>query len=561
MLLSLHIENVAVIKELNVDFSEGFTALTGETGAGKSVLIDSINILLGARAERELIRSGESALTVSGLFGDFSESELSRIASLGTEPDEDGRLYIQRSVGTDGRSQVRINGRMVNLSLLKAISPILLSVHGQSDTTSLTDPAMHGVILDTYASLNTLLAEYSLAFAEYDKIQREIKDITARARESERLREILEFQIKDIEKTGPRIGEEDELLEKKRKLRATEKITKNSELVYKALRGSEKGSAAYLIDRSITALSQVSDVLPAYTEYSERLRDAFYQIEDIAEEVYAVIEDSEGDPEEALNKVESRLEKIARLKRKYGPTEEEVIAFLEKARAELDTLENSDALLRSLAKKEEVAYKRAEELAERLHAERKRYAAELEVKIKDTLEFLDMPKVVFFVSVEERDEDGRHALDEKGFDDIEFYISANRGAEAQSIARVASGGELARIMLALKSVICDKDGVMTVIFDEIDAGVSGKTARKIGIKLRELSKTTQLFCVTHSAQIASLADTHYLIRKSDVNGKTEAGIALLDYNGRVAELSRILGGINVTEAQREAARDMLAEQD
>ena len=558
MLLSLHIENVAVIKKMDVDFFAGFTAITGETGAGKTVLIDCINLLLGAKAERELVRSGESSLTVRGLFGGFSDNERARIAELGADTDEDGTLLIQRTVALDGRSQVKINGTAANIALLKRLSTCLFSIHGQTDTNSLTDAAMHREVLDTYASIGELLGEYSLAYTEYEGICRQISDITEKENERERLKEILEYQIKDIEQYSLVDGEEEELVDNKVKIRAGEKITKNSEFVYKALRGSEKGSVAYLVDRSISALSQLTDVIPAYADYSTRLREVLSEVEDIAEEVYAVIEDADVDPTETLNKIEARLEKISKLKRKYGLTVRDILDFRDRARAELDTLVNSEELLMELGKKKEKAYATALALAERLHAIRCEAAAELEKRVKETLEFLDMPKVVFFASINERTEDGRKKLNPTGTDEIEFFISANRGAEPQSIAKIASGGELARIMLALKSVIADKDGIMTVIFDEIDAGVSGKTARKIGIKMRTLSETSQLLCVTHSAQIASLAHTHYLIKKSDVEGKTESSLVPLDREGRIRELSRILGGINVTEAQRAAAMDMLS---
>jgi len=373
------------------------------------------------------------------------------------------------------------------------------------------------------------------------------------------MKEILEYQIKDIDAIALREGEEDELIDKKLKIKNSEKITKNSEFVYKALRGSEKGSVAYLLDRSITALSQLSDVVPGFSEYSQRLRDALYQVEDIAEEVYAVIEDIDEDPTETLNKIESRLDKISKLKRKYGPTVEAILAFRSRAAEELSQLENSESLLKEYAARERALYKKADELARELHDRRAEAAVSLEKTIKETLEFLDMPKVVFFAQQKELYDGEQHALTRYGFDSVEFYISANRGAEPQPLSKIASGGELSRIMLALKSVIADRDGVPTVIYDEIDTGVSGKTARKIGIKMLSLSRSSQLFCVTHSAQIASLGDVHFLISKGDFGGETETRVRVLDEEGRVSELSRILGGIDITDAQRAAAMDMLKE--
>ena len=561
MLLSLHIENIAVIKNIDFNFSEGFMVLTGETGAGKSVVIDSINLLLGAKAERELIRSGQTQAMVSGLFGELSEKTVNGLKELGIDIPEDGEILLQRTVNQDGKSRAMINGRSISLSVLKNITPLLVSVHGQTDTASLQDSRNHLELLDTYADLKELKSEYQSAYFTLDKIRKEINEVNEKLAESERLKEILEYQIKDIESASLKEDEEEILVEKRGKLKNSEKITKNSEFVYKALKGSEKGSVAYLLDRSISALNQISDVVPAFSEYSDRLRECLYQVEDIAEEVYAVLDDIDGDPTVTLNKIESRLDKISKLERKYGATIKDVLAFCAKAKAELETLQNSDGVLKSLHQKEKVAYKEALVLAKRLHDERLKAAKTLEESVKDTLEFLDMPKVVFFVSLKEMTKGEERLLNRDGGDEIEFYISANRGADPQPLAKIASGGELSRIMLALKSVISDKDGIPTVIYDEIDAGVSGKTARKIGIKMLSLSKSTQLFCVTHSAQIASLADMHFLISKGDINGETETGVRILDEEGRINELSRILGGINITTSQRAAAEDMLRERE
>ena len=561
MLLSLHIENVAVIKSIDFNFSEGFMVLTGETGAGKSIVIDSINLLLGAKAERELIRSGQPQAMVSGLFGDLSEKTVNGLQELGIDIPDDGEILLQRTISQDGKSRAMINGRSISLSVLKSITPLLVSVHGQTDTASLQDSKNHLELLDSYADLKELKSEYQTSYFALEKVRREISEVNEKLAESERLKEILEYQIKDIESAALKEDEEELLVEKRSKLKNSEKITKNSEFVYKALKGSEKGSVAYLLDRSMSALNQISDVVPAFSEYSDRLRDCLYQVEDIAEEVYAVLDDIDGDPTVTLNKIESRLDRISKLERKYGATIKDVLAFCAKAKSELETLENSDGVLKSLYQREKVAYKEALVLAKRLHDERARAAKTLEESVKETLEFLDMPKVVFFVSLKEMTKGEERLLNRDGGDVIEFYISANRGADPQPLAKIASGGELSRIMLALKSVISDKDGIPTVIYDEIDAGVSGKTARKIGIKMLSLSKSTQLFCVTHSAQIASLADMHFLISKGDINGETETGVHILDEEGRITELSRILGGINITTSQRAAAEDMLRERE
>lgn len=561
MLNSLHIENIAVVKSVDIDFNSGFSALTGETGAGKSIIIDSINMLLGKKIEKELIRKGEDRAMVSGLFSALTPDALELFSENGIEPDEDGAVLLQRSISSDGKSQVKINGRAVTLSVLKAISSALVNIHGQTDTHALSSPESHISILDTFASISEILSEYTIAYNEYEGLRREIKAITER--ESERLRytEILEYQIKDIDALELRDGEEEELVDKKLKIKNSERITKQSAFAYKALKGSEKGSISYLLDRTAGALGSISDVIPDFSAFSERLRDILYQVDDIAEEVYATIEECDENPTEKLNEIESRLDKISKIKRKYGLTIKDVLNFRENAYNELEKYKNSDDILKDLNTKAEKAYEKALKLAESIHIRRTESAKLLQKKVCETLEFLDMPKVTFIIDIKESFDGGRKKLLKNGTDSVEFLISANHGMDAKPISKIASGGELARIMLALKSVIADKDGVMTIVFDEIDAGVSGKTARKIGIKMQSLADSTQLFCVTHSAQIASLADSHYLISKSDKNGITETSVSLLSEDGRIAELSRILGGINVTEAQRAAAVDMLKEKE
>ena len=561
MLQSLHIENVAVIKNLDLDFNGGFTALTGETGAGKSIIIDSINLLLGAKADRELIRTGESYAMVSGVFSDLCDVALARLSDAGISPDEEGGIIVQRNITLDGKSSIKINGRTVTLSLVKEIVPALITIHGQSDTSAITDPAHQVELIDVYSSNTALLSEYSIKYKEYYDISTKISDIEKREAERERMIEMLEYQIKDIDKLALYDGEEEELIDKKVKIKNSEKISKNAGFVFKALKGSEKGSIAFLLDKSITALEQVSDVIPAAAEYVETLRDMLYKAEDIGEEMFAVVEDLEEDPNEALNKIESRLDKISKIKRKYGHTVKDVLEFRENAVKELDELQNSEQLLKKLQAQQTALYDEAITVADKIHEARIKSCKEIEKEVKETLEFLDMPSVVFFAAVSCEEKDGKKVLYPNGYDLIEFYISANKGADAQPLGRIASGGELARIMLALKSVISDKDGIATVIYDEIDAGVSGKTARKIGIKMLSLAKKTQLVCVTHSAQIASLANVHLLIKKQEVNSKTETSVYPLDRDGRVAELSRILGGIAVTDAQRKAAEDMLDERE
>ena len=559
MLISLHIENLAVIKCIDIDFFDGFMAMTGETGAGKSIIIDSINLLLGAKADKELIRTGESSAMVSGVFRNLSEATYDILRENGVSDDGEGNILIQRTVSADGRSSIKINGRTVTLTVLRDVASALVSIHGQSDTAALSDENYQLNLIDMYAGTEALISEYKEHFSRFEKIRQEKRELMAKEHERERLSEILSYQINDIDSYSLHDGEEEELVERKMKIKSSERILKNAGFAFKALKGSEKGSVSFLLDKSATALEQISDVVGEFSEYSEKMREILYQVEDIAEEVYAQISDMDDNPDDALNEIESRLDKISKLKRKYGHTVKDVLEFRERAAEELQALENSDELIKKLEKEELSAYDEALKIAEQIHAKRVLAAGKIETEVKKTLEFLDMPKVVFFISVTEELEEGKKRLSPTGYDTVTFFISANRGVDPQPLSKVASGGEMARVMLALKSVIADKDGTKTIVFDEIDAGVSGKTARKIGIKMQSLSKNTQILAVTHSAQIASVADVHYLISKSDVNGATETAVNLLDRDGRIAELSRILGGIAVTEAQKKAAIDMLDE--
>ncbi len=561
MLISLHIENVAVIKKIDIDFASGFTALTGETGAGKSIIIDSIGLLLGRRAEKELIRNGESALMVSGLFGGFTDEALTVFTELGVAPDEEGNLFIQRNLSIDGKSQIKIGGRTVSISLLKLLAPHLITVHGQNDTRSLADPSSHLAIIDAYASNKFLLKEYQELYAEYTCCEKELEGLYKKEHERERLVQMYEYQINDIDAMALHDGEEEELVERKMKIKNSERLTKYATFTFKALKGSEKGSVSYLLDKSAQALSQISDCFPKCQEFSEKLNDFLYQIDDIAENVYSIIDDVTEDPDDALNEIESRLDKISKLKRKYGLTVKDILNFREKTAEELEKIKNADQIIEKLEKQKEDAYKKALSVANKLHKARRDASKLLEKTVKETLDFLDMPGVTFYVDIKEEFKNGNKVLNKHGTDNVELFISANKGAEAQPLAKIASGGELARIMLAIKSALANDSEAATLIFDEIDAGVSGKTARKIGIKMLALSKNCQIFSVTHSAQIASLADTHLLIKKTTDDDSTVTTVAALDNDGRVAELSRILGGIKVTESQKKAAEDMLKEKE
>ena len=560
MLASLHIENIAVIKSVDIDLAMGFSAFTGETGAGKSIIIDSIGLLLGKRADRELIRKGEERALVSAVFGDLSEETIATLRECGIEPDEEGSLLLQRTVEVDGHSSVRVNGRSITLSVLKEIAPALIHIHGQNDNRMLVDRQNQIRILDSYADAQQELEAYRAQYRRLCDVRREIRDVSLD--ESERLREteMLKFQIADIDALSLKEGEEEKLEEKRNRLRSAERITKNVSFAYRALKGSEKGSAVYLLSRSVQAIRQLADVIPQAEELAANIEENMWQIDDIAERVYEFSEGDGGDPTELLNRVESRLDAINRLCRKYGKDGSAVLSFRANAAARLASLEGADGRLAELRKAEEQCVTQAQQAATALRERRERAARRLETEISEALAFLDMPRVRFVVSMTVRIKNGDPDFDQNGADDIEFLISTNPGEPPASMAKIASGGELSRIMLSLKSVIADKDGIPTVIYDEVDAGVSGKTARKIGMKLKDAGSRTQVLCVTHSAQIASLAACHLVFELHEKDGRAETGVRRLTEEERVEELARILGGLSVTEAQRQAALDMLAGQ-
>lgn len=554
MISSLHIENIAVVKRLDIDLSGGMTVLSGETGAGKSIIIDSLGLLLGARADRELIRSGEDTALVSAVFEDLGDRAVERLSELGFET-EDRSVMLSRSVSRSS-SSAKLNGRGITLSLLKEIGGLLFNIHGQNDNQQILDPKNHIRILDGYAGNEALLEKYSGVYSEMLRVKREIETIDSDAMERNRLSEMLKFQISDIDSAKLKIGEEEKLEELVKKLRGAEKITKSCALVAKAVRGGEKNmGATYLIERAATALEAISDAVPEADGLSTRLYAIKYELEDIADSTAALSDIGEGDPTERLDRAESRLDVIGKLKRKYGSSIEEILSFRDEAKKRLDNIENADDRREELKDELSDIISQARELCDSLHKRRLEAAVGLTGGVTENLEFLDMPKVKFEVSVKRNSIFGKY-----GNDEVEFLIATNAGEPLAPMVKIASGGELARIMLSLKNVLNTSDGIDTVIFDEIDTGISGKTSRKVGIKLKEIGKSSQVICVTHSAQIASLAHTHlYISKKNTEDGRVETEISVLDREGRVAEISRILGGIEVTDTQRSAAREMIAE--
>ena len=558
MLLSLHIENIAVIRSLDMDFGNGFTVLSGETGAGKTVILDAVRLLLGARFERDLLRNGEEKALVSGIFSGL-HTMAERLREIGADVDEDGCLMIVRTLTADGRSSVRLNGRSVTLAVLREVGALLCAIHGQNNTSVLLDTSMHRGILDAYAGTEKALADYRPVYRELCDIRRKIQELRFDAAEKTRNMETLRYQIADIEEISPKAGEEEKLEEKRAVVRNREKINRQAGFVYKALRGADKGSAHFLLSRSLTAMESLTDVLPSLEEYIPVLTDCLERIDDIAEEVYSAASlDDDSDPTELIDRIETRLEGYKKLKRKYGSDTESILRFYEDARRRLEMYETADDRLTQLLKKEQEILKRMAAVSATVTETRVSAARRLVEAVTAVLTELDMPKVRFSVSIRDgKDEEGNVAYTENGKDEIAFLVSANPGEEPKNLADAASGGELSRIMLAIKSVIAEKDGIPTVIYDEVDTGVSGKTARKIGLRLLKNAESVQILCITHSAQIAALADRHYHILKEEKNGRVETRAEQLGDDARIEELARILGGLHVTDVQRNAARALL----
>ncbi len=560
MLETLHIENIALIRSLEIDFRAGFQVLTGETGAGKSILIGAIGLLTGMKSDKTLIRTGETEAMVYGVFGCIVDEAAACLARYDISPSEDGKVLVERRLFSDGRGKIKVNGTPVTLTTLKEISKFLIDIHGQNDTLSLYDSAEYIRILDSFATLTDAYQVYCTDYEAYENIRREMAEITRNEAERVRTIEMLTYQLADIDAVHLKPGEDDALEEKEKRIKNRERIFKHASYVFRMLKGAEKGSATMLLDRSAVAMDSLTDAVPEADSMAKELRDCLYTLEDIAERAYAMTEDEDGDPTAMLNKIEARIDAINKLKKKYGATVEEILAYRETAATRLSQYQNADDRLAELQELCQAATKRATTSASVLHELRLAAAEGLSARVIETLVFLDMPKVSFRIDVKEnRDAAGNYILSPDGYDMVDFLISANSGEEMHSLSRVASGGELARMMLALKCAEKHTRASSAMIFDEIDAGVSGKTARKIGLKLLELSESTQIFCVTHSAQIASLADEHYLIAKHEEDGRTVTSLTTLDEEGRIGELSRVLGGIHVTDAQKQAAIDMRRE--
>ena len=560
MLDFLHIENVAVIKKIDINFNGGFNVLTGETGAGKSIIIDSINMILGAKTSKELIRHGEERAVVSAYFSCVNDSVYTVCDELGIAYDREDSFSIYRSFTTDGKNVIKINSSPATLTQLKALAPMLINIHGQNESQSFMNKANHIVLLDDYAGLSDTLEEYSQIYSKLQKIKGEINTLIEATKQKETMIDILSYQIKEIDSAKLKdVTEEEKLLSLRNKLKGAEKIVKSATTVYKALKQNESGiSALVLLDKAIDALNRLEDVDAEFLEMAEKLSTFKYEIEDVAERAREYLSlDGIENPQMQLDKVEDRLVLIQRLEKKYGSNIEAILAFRRDAFEKLRDFENSDLKIEDLKAEYKELYASACEIADVLHKKRTEAARVLGDAVQGTLVFLDMPKVKFKINVALTEKNGKIALDANGCDDVEFYVSTNVGEELSSMNKIASGGELARIMLALKSAMSDKNGAQTIIFDEIDTGVSGSTSQKIGIKLAQIARSTQSFCVTHSAQIAALAEYHYFIKKTEVDGRAQTEISLLSEKEKVQEIARIIGGIDLTEKQFDAAKTLI----
>ena len=547
MLSLLHIENIAVIEQADISFDPGFNVLTGETGAGKSIVIDAISAILGKRAYRDMIRTGTNKASVRAVF--TKVPALPWFGENGVEYDEE--TVIQRDIFMDGKNVCRVNGTLVTVSILQKLGLQLINIHGQHDSATLFDEENHLRFLDAFADNEALLLDYREKFSAVSALRREIDRMTMDEGEKLRRMETLKYQVEEIEKADLKAGEDEELEQRRKLLQNSEKLSQGLDEATEALLGGDDSDgAAALLAQAAYALSRIARYSDDYSAFQERLTDLKYQVQDIADEVRDALEELSYSADE-LEQIEARLDIIHRLRRKYGTTCQEILEYLENARKELDEIEFADDRVEHLKKQLSVKEKAAWEAAMLLRKDRQEKGNLLSEKILSELRQLDMPRVQFQCRFRETE------LGADGADLVAFYLSANAGEDLKPLSKVASGGELARIMLSMKNVLAEKDAVDTLIFDEVDTGVSGRAAQRIAEKLRALAQHKQVLCVTHLPQLAALADTHMLIAKSEHDGRTFTTVTPLDREGRKQELARIIGGTNITEITLKSAEEML----
>jgi len=543
----LHIENIAVIESADISFDQGFNVLTGETGAGKSIVIDAISAILGERAYRDMIRTGTSKASVRAVF--TGVPELGWFADNGVEYDPE--TVIQREIHLDGKNVCRVNGSLVSVSILRKLGIQLINIHGQHDSASLFDEDNHLTFLDAFGDNGSLRQDYAQKYEAVARLRREIDRMTMDEGEKLRRMETLKYQIAEIEKADLEAGEDEALEERRKILQNAEKLSNGMETAVECLYGGDDSDgAAGLLAQAEYALARLAKFSDHFSDLHDRVADLMYQVQDVAEEVRDARDDLSYSADE-LEQIESRLDVIHKLRRKYGVTCEDILAYLDKAKKELDDIEFADDHLERLKKNLKKAEKTAWEAAKTLRENRKETAEYMSKRILTELTQLDMPRVQFSCEFTETD------LTSNGADAVAFYMSANAGEALKPMSKVASGGELARIMLAMKNVLAEKDQVNTLIFDEVDTGVSGRAAQKVAEKLRSVAAHKQVLCVTHLPQLAALANTHLLIAKSERDGRTYTSVTPLDIEGRKRELARIMGGTNITETTLKSAEEML----
>lgn len=551
MLKTLCIENIAVIEKADIEFSKGFNVLTGETGAGKSIVVDSINAILGERTSKELVRAGSENAFVTAYFEDINSEVKQKLNEFDLPCEDDGTLMLSRKISAQGKSTCRINGSVCTVSMLKEVGNLLVNIHGQHDSQTLLNADYHYKFVDMYGSLDGVLDEYKQSFKQLLSVRKQLKALTLDADERDRQIELLDYQIKELTDAEIKVGEWEELKKRKNLILNSQNLLQSLNSALAAFNGSDDYSGiSTLLSTAVKELGMVSDVdsdIKAVYDKAEALNDS---VEVVKDALLDKINSIEFEPEE-LDRIEERLNLYYTFSNKYGETEQDMLYYLDEAVKKRAAFENSEEELEKLNVRYDEIFNQTVALAQKLTDLRKSTAEKLGTEICKQLEFLDMPKIKFTTSFEKGN------LSANGWDKIEFLIATNVGETAKPIAKIASGGELSRIMLAIKSIIAQKDSIDTLIFDEIDTGVSGKASRKIGLKLKELGAFTQVICVTHSAQIASVADSHFLIEKNVENDRTYTNVTVLDYDGRKNELARIMGGINATESLLKSAEELL----
>lgn len=551
MLSSLQIENVAVIQKAEVHFEPGLNVLTGETGAGKSILIDSINAILGNRTSKDLVRTGAAKAVIRAAFEQVPPAVLDKLEQSGYERSE--ALLLSREITAEGKSSCRINGMPATAAVLRELCGGLININGQHDSVGLLNPAHHLSILDDYAQNRTVFQEYYTLYRELVRVKRELDALITDEAEKQRKIDLLQYQVQEIEDAGLTAGEEQTLENRRKVLSNASAIRDRLAQSYALLSGSDDAAGAVdLLGEASNAVDAAAQLDPALTAAAGQLLDLYYNAKDVAADLIGRLDAYDTNDAE-LDEVEQRLDLLYRLKRKYGSTVKDVIAFGQKAREELDSIQHSQQRHDALQAEKLRLYAKAREKAEALTQTRLKAFEELNTRISGTLDFLNMPGVRMTLR------HTRGPLASHGQDSIEFYISTNPGEAPKPLAKIASGGELSRITLAIKNAMADKDAVPTVIYDEIDSGVSGKAAGRIGEVLRQSAQGHQILCITHTAQIAALADCHLLIQKNVSNERTYTEIHPLDENGRVEALARLISGDHVTELSRANAREMLQE--